>query len=97
MCFEKIHGLLENMEDELEDAEKYAHKAISCMHHHDKADVFIEIAEEELTHYTKLEGMLKEHLKTLEGDLQKFAEMKHIELSDEYVEVKHLIKKASET
>jgi hypothetical protein len=91
----KIYELLENMEEELEDAEKYVDKAIECgrMHSPNKS-VYLSLAEEELKHYEKLEGVLKSH--EIPEDMKWYLDKKHAHLLKEHANIKYMIAKANE-
>jgi hypothetical protein len=95
---DKIYEILEEMEDELDGAEKYAHKAMHCAKSSDggRPTMYVNMAEDELGHFNKLDSMLKTHIASLEGDMKKFVELHHSMLMKEYSEIKFLLSKASE-
>lgn len=92
---DKIYNILEEMEEELEDAEKYAVKAVECarMHSPNKS-VYLSLAEDELKHYERLEGVLKSH--EIPEDMRWYVDKKHMHLTKEHGEVKYMVNKASE-
>ena len=95
---EKIYDLIEGMEEELEGAEKYAHKAFECAMHkrHSDASSYTSMAEEELRHYEKLDSMLKEHYDALGEEMKHYIDHKRGHLMRELAEIKHMISKANE-
>ena len=91
----KIYELLENMDEELEDAEKYVEKAIECGRAHSPhKSVYISLAEDELKHYERLESILKSH--EIPEDMKWYLEKKHAHLIKEHANIKYMIAKANE-
>lgn len=94
----KIFEIIEEMEDELEDAEDYAERAVECAAHKHRASTsaYISMAEDELRHFEKLDAMLKEHYESLEGNVKEFVDHKHAHLMREHAEIKYMLTKAAE-
>lgn len=92
---DKIYNILEEMEDELEEAEEYAVKAVECarMHSPNKS-VYLSLAEDELKHYEKLEGVLKSH--EIPEDMKWYVDKKHGHMLKKHSEVKYMLNKANE-
>lgn len=90
---EDVYDIVDDMEEELESAEEYVHRAIRCARN-DQKNKLIAMAKEELHHYTELEDMLKTHMGLMEGDLKAFVAKKHERLLKEYSEIHYLIAKA---
>lgn len=93
---EKVYEILEHMEEELDDAEEYAGKAMSCGKGHSahKA-MYITMAEDELKHFEKLADMLKSETDMSE-DMRHFIDKKHVSMLKKHSFIKHLIAKANE-
>jgi rubrerythrin len=94
----KIYDIIEDMEDELDGAEEYAEASIRCKdsEHYAAAKIYVLMAEDEMTHFEKLEDMLKTHIVSIEGEFKKFVTKKHSALAHKYAEVKLLVDKASQ-
>ena len=92
---EMIYELLEHMWEELEGAEEYALKAMDCARAHSpNKSVYIGMAEDELKHYERLEGILKSH--EISEDMKWYVDKKHKEMLKKHSEVKYIINKANE-
>jgi hypothetical protein len=84
------------MEDELDDAEEYAGKAMACGRGHTThKSMYISMAEDELKHFEKLADMLKSETEMSE-DMKAYIDKKHISMLKKHAFVKHLISKANE-
>ena len=91
---DKIYDLLENMEEELEDAEKYAVHAVECARHHSPYKTsYIALAEDELKHFERLSAMLKEHTDIGE-EMKHYVHRKHTEMLKEHGNIKFLLSEA---
>lgn len=91
-----IYELLEHMEEELDDAEEYAGKAMACKSSHPShKSMYITMAEDELKHFDKLAEMLKSQTEMSE-DMRGFVARKHVSMLKKHSFIKHLIAKASE-
>lgn len=91
---DKIYDLLENMEEELEDAEKYAVHAVECARHHSPhKNTYISLAEDELKHFEKLSEMLKAHTDIGE-ELKHYVSRKHTEMLKEHGNIRFLLAEA---
>ena len=93
---DKVYELLDHMEEELDDAEEYAGKAMACGRGHTphKA-MYITMAEDELKHFEKLADMLKSETEMSE-DMKSYVDRKHVSMLKKHSFIKHLITKASE-
>ena len=93
---ERVYEILEHMEEELDDAEEYAGKAMSCGKGHSahKA-MYISMAEDELKHFEKLADMLKSE-PSMSEDMMMYVDKKHVSMLKKHSFIKHLISKASE-
>lgn len=93
---DKIYDLLEHMEEELEDAEEYASKAIECAKHSSSnKTMYISMADDELGHFEKLLEMLKSQTDIGE-EMKYFIDKKHVSMLKKHSFIKHLIQKAKE-
>lgn len=94
---EKVHDILEHMEEELDDAEEYAGKAMACAKsaYSSHRSMYISMAEDELKHFDKLAEMLKSETDMSE-DLRAFVNHKHMSMLKKQSFIKHLIAKANE-
>lgn len=93
---DRVYEILEHMEEELDDAEEYAGKAMSCGKGHSAhKNMYITMAEDELEHFEKLAEMLKAETEMGE-DMKMFVDKKHISMLKKHSFIKHLIAKASE-
>lgn len=93
---DRVYEILEHMEEELDDAEEYAGKAMSCGKGHSahKA-MYISMSEDELKHFEKLADMLKSETEMSE-DMHHFVDKKHVSMLKKHSFIKHLIAKANE-
>lgn len=94
---DRAYEILEHMEEELDDAEEYAGKAMACPRstHSAHKSMYISMAEDELKHFDKLSEMLKGETDMSE-DMRHFVEKKHVSMLKKHAFIKHLIAKASE-
>lgn len=93
---DKVFEILEHMEEELDDAEEYAGKAMSCGRGHSAhKTMYITMADDELKHFEKLAEMLKAEVDMSE-DMKTYVDKKHISMLKKHSFIKHLIAKASE-
>ena len=92
-----VYEILEHMEEELDDAEEYAGKAMACAKasHSSHKAMYITMAEDELKHFDKLAEMLKQHTDVSE-DMRHFIDKKHVSMLKKHSFIKHLIAKANE-
>lgn len=67
---ENIIDLLEEMDEEIEGAKKYAKMAVKCaeMKHSSCASTYSSMAEQELDHYEKLHNMVVDHIHNMKED-----------------------------
>ena len=89
---DKIYELLEEMEEELEDAEEYVGHAMSCPQH---KSMYLNIAEDELKHFEKLSDMLKTHTNISE-DMKHYIDKKRMHMLKKHAYIKYSISKANE-
>lgn len=88
---DKVYDLFEEMEEELEDAEKYALWAAECAKHNPShASTLISIAEDELKHFEKLGEILKSY-KGFGEDMQEYIDKKHAHMMKKHAKVKYII------
>jgi hypothetical protein len=94
---DKVYEILEHMEEELDDAEEYAGKAMACAKtsHMSRKSMYITMAEDELKHFDKLAEMLKSETDMSE-DLRTFVDHKHVSMLKKHSFIKSLLTKASE-
>lgn len=94
---DRAYEILEHMEEELDDAEEYAGKAMACPRstHSANKSMYLSMAEDELKHFDKLADMLKGETDMSE-DMRLFVEKKHVAMLKKHAFIKHLIAKASE-
>ena len=93
---ERVYEILEHMEEELDDAEEYAGKAMACGKGHSAhKTMHITMAEDELKHIEKLADMLKSET-DMSDDMKMYVERKHISMLKKHAFIHHLIDKASE-
>lgn len=94
---DKVYEILEHMEEELDDAEEYAGKAMACPKgtHSSHKSMYISMAEDELKHFDKLADMLRDE-PIMSEDMKAFVEKKHVSMLKKHAFIKHLISKASE-
>lgn len=94
---DRVYELLDHMEEELDDAEEYAGKAMACPRstHSAHKSMYISMAEDELKHFDKLADMLKAETDMSE-DMRLFVEKKHVSMLKKHSFIKHLIAKAQE-
>lgn len=94
---DRVYELLEHMEEELDDAEEYAGKAMACPRstHSAHKSMYLSMAEDELKHFDKLADMLKGE-SDMSEDMRLFVEKKHVSMLKKHAFIKHLIAKASE-
>ena len=94
---DRVYELLDHMEEELDDAEEYAGKAMACPRstHSAHKSMYISMAEDELKHFDKLAEMLKAETDMSE-DMRLFVEKKHVSMLKKHSFIKHLIAKAQE-
>lgn len=94
---DRVYELLDHMEEELDDAEEYAGKAMACPRttHSAHKSMYISMAEDELKHFDKLADMLKSETDMSE-DMRLFVEKKHVSMLKKHSFIKHLIAKAQE-
>jgi thioesterase domain-containing protein len=91
---DKVYDLFEEMEEELEDAEKYALWAAECAKHNSShASTLMSIAEDELKHFEKLGEILKSY-KGFGEDMQAFIEKKHSHMLKKHAKVKYILANA---
>jgi hypothetical protein len=84
------------MEEELEDAEKYAIKAMECAKtHSNHKSIFMGMAEDELRHFEKLGEMLMAHTEVSE-DMKYFISKRHSAMHKSHANVKFILSKAHE-
>lgn len=93
---DKIYDLLEDMEEEIEDAEEYAMRAIECAKTHPahKA-MYLSMAEDELKHFEKLGEILMSHT-DMGDELKYFVHKKHSAMLKDHAHVKLMMAKAHE-
>ena len=90
---DKIYDLLEEMEEELEDAEEYVGQAMACPTH---KSTFLNLAEDELKHFEKLSDMLKSYT-GLSEDMKHYIDKKRLHMLRKHAYIKYSISKANET
>jgi DNA-binding protein H-NS len=92
---DKIYEILEEMEDELKEAEEYAEKAIECARYHSShKSTYISLSEDEMKHYEKLEAMLKAY--EIPEDMKWYVDKKHGHMLKKHSEIKYMLNKANE-
>lgn len=89
---EKIHDLIDEMWEELEDAEEYADKGMECNDPAYKSAYFA-MAHDELHHFEKLGEMLKEHHNVGE-EMKKYIDLSHASMLKKHAYIKFLISNA---
>ena len=94
---DKVYEILEHMEEELDDAEEYAGKAMACPKgsHSSHKSMYISMAEDELKHFDKLAEMLKDE-SIMSEDMRAYVDKKHVAMLKKHSFIKHLIAKANE-
>ena len=89
---EHIYEIIEEMYEELEGAEEYAHRAMECKDPQKKA-MYLDMASDELHHFEKLGEMLMSHSHIGE-ELKQYIVLKHEAMLKKHAYIKYLISSA---
>lgn len=89
---EHIYEMIEEMYEELEGAEEYAHRAMACKDPQKKA-MYLDMASDELHHFEKLGEMLMSHSHIGE-ELKSYILLKHSAMLKKQAYIKYLISSA---
>ena len=89
---EHIYNFIEEMYEELEGAEEYANRAISCKDPQRKA-MYLDMAKDELHHFEKLGEMLMNHSHIGE-EMKEYIAMKHGAMMKKHAYINYLISSA---
>lgn len=71
---EKLNYLMEQIEEELDDAEEYAHNAMRFAHSPELSKTLLSLSAQELEHAQVLQGVVVKHMQS--GEIT--AEVKHV-------------------
>ena len=89
---DRVIDLLDYMEDEIEDAEKYAIMAVECSDPK-ITDMYMSMAEDELRHFEKLGEIIKSH-KDVDEMVRHFATKRHSAMLNDHAKIKVILSKA---
>lgn len=97
---ENLEWLLEQMDEELDDAEKYAWKSLKCKDNHNEiARTTAELSRQELTHYEMIQSVAVKYMKTLMEEhpeqmesLETFWEFENGRMTRRKTNIDHLLK-----
>ena len=94
---DKVYDILEDMDEELEEAEEYARRAVECSKTHPAhKSMYLSMAEDELKHFEKLGEILMSHSANFGDEMKYFIAKKHSAMQKNHANVKMIISKAHE-